>query len=128
MLQMLSVTSTLALSQKAEKRSVISKPQYNPPGSLYCSRVREEEIETWRSYTNSPKSYSNDNNKNDWKLTMSSTTADYQISARPFYNKPCWYALLNIHNSLCDHTLAKKMEAKVYGYLTFSFSNKAVIQ
>ena len=92
MLQMLSVTSTLALSQKAEKQSVISKPQYNPPGSLYCSRVREEETETWRSYINSPEWYSNDNNENDWKLTVSSTTADCQTSALPFYNKPCWYA------------------------------------
>lgn len=101
------VVSTLALSQKAEERSVISNSQYNLPGSLHCLPVRDEETEAWRSYINSPKLHSNDNNKNDRKLIMSSMTTDYPISALPFYKKPCWYALLNIHNFLCDHILAK---------------------
>ena len=76
MLQMLSVISTRALSQKAEERPVISNSQYNLPGRLYCPPVRAEEIETWRSYINSPKSYSNDNNKNDRKPIKSSMTTD----------------------------------------------------
>lgn len=99
--------------------SVIFNSQYKPPGSPYCPHVRDEEIETWRSYVNSPKSYSNDNNNNR-KLIIASTITDYPISALPFNNKPwfclaAWYAQLNIYNSLCDHILAKEMQAKVHG-------------
>ena len=46
MLQMLSVVSTRALSQKAEERPVISNSQYNLPGRLYFPPVTAEEIET----------------------------------------------------------------------------------
>ena len=83
MLQMLSVVSTRALSQKAEERPVISNSQYNLPGPLYCPPVTAEEIETWRSYINSPKLYSNDNNKNDRKPIMSSMPTDYLVSVLP---------------------------------------------